>query len=271
MIRHVSLFLSSLAVLGIALPARAAQSDPPAPLAFEVASVKLHPPGPAWHRVPNGARPLRSNGNLFRDQVSTVQDLIMDAYGIEDYRIAGLPGWAQRGSGDLYDIEARTPGDGAPTSAQLRLMLQSLLAERFHLKLHRETKELPVYVLLAAKNGAKLKPVPPGAPELPRQAATGTKKSDDSEPHPMRASIAMTVNLLGLYLDRPLLDRTGLTAAEYEFTWDAHDVLESLRSAGKPAPAVFAAVQEQLGLKIEAQKGNVELLAVDSIERPTGN
>ncbi len=146
-------------------------------------------------------------------------------------------------------------------------MLQSLLADRFQLKLHRDTKDLPMYVLTVAKSGTKLKEVPPDAPALPARAGP----IDFTVPQTRRTSMLMTVNMLAFYLDRPLLDHTGLMAPQYEFTWYGEDLTKEVRSGGKPAPSVFSAVQEQLGLKIDAQKAPTEVLVIDSVEKPTGN
>ncbi len=263
MIRRAALLVAAVATMGLA-----AQSDSQTPLSFEVVSIKPHAVQirTVVVRVYDGTGP-QAKGSLFSDRIATVQDLIMEAYGVKDYEIFGLPNWAQAPGGEHYDIEARTPGEGAATTAQLRLMLQSLLAERFQIKLHRATKDLPIYALTVAKSGTKLKEMPPDAPPLPAIAGP----IDYTAPQIRRTSMTMTVNMLALYLDRPLLDHTGLMASQYEFTWYGEDLLKEVRSGGKPAPSVFSAVQEQLGLKIDAQKAPLDILVIDSVEKPTGN
>ncbi len=260
--------MASLLLAGIATQSLAAQSDSQTPLSFEVASIKPHPlqPGTRVFRSANSTGP-QAKGSLFSERASTVQDLIMEAYGVEDYQISGLPAWAQRPGGEHYDVEARTPGESTATQAQLRLMLQSLLAERFQLRLHRVTKDVASYSLTVAKSGIKLKEVPPDAPPLPKIAG----QIDSTVPQTVRSSMPRIVSLLALYLDRPLIDHTGLTAAQYEFVWDADDLLKELVASGKPAPSVFSAAQQQLGLKIDAVKGAVEVLVIDSVEKPTVN
>ncbi len=262
------LLLAAAAVPGLAAPDLAAQSDSQTPLSFEVASIKPHaiPIGMSTFRFYNGTGP-QAKGSLFSDRTATVQDLIIEAYGVEGYQILGLPAWAQAPGGEHYDIEARTPGQGTATTAQLRLMLQSLLAERFQLKLHRATKELPIYALTVAKGGTKLKEVPPDAPAEPKRAGP----PDLTVPQTMRAPMGGIVSLVALFLDRPLLDHTGLRAAQYEFTWYASDLTAEVRASGKPAPSVFSAAQKQLGLKIDAQKEPLGVLIVDGVEATTVN
>ncbi len=145
----------------------AAQSD--APLAFEVASVKQHPITAGMLRRPWSpdiqCAPIGHcgiAGNRFNDEVASLTDLIMDAYSVRRYQIAGLPFWGDSGH-DVYDVNATIGGGRTPTLADARQMLQTLLADRFQLKLHRETKDLPVYSLVIGKNGSKLAPVPEGA------------------------------------------------------------------------------------------------------------
>ncbi len=254
MIREVSPRLRKLpAALGLAAVTVVSlwgQADQP--LAFEVASVKRVPPNPGGWVVFRFASDKLGGitGNSFKDLNTAVIDLIMDAYHVKDYQIFGLPPWAMRVRGEQYNIEAKAGIDN-PTEAQVRQMLQTLLADRFELKSHREQRELAVYHLVLAKNGPKLK-------EIPADSKSG-------------ASMQGLTRIIGNFVDRPVLDKTGLVAPKYEYSWDQTELLAQLREMGKPAPSIFTAVQEQLGLKLEPQKEPVEVLVIDSVQKPSEN
>ena len=137
--------------------------SPPAPLpAFEVVSIKANPVlEGTLHKMYSRKPAIYATGNRFAEKQTTLQDLVMEAYGMWGYQISGLPDWAQAPNGEHYAVDATVPGDQAPAADQLRLMVQSLLADRFHLRVHREMKELPVYCVLAVgKNGSRLTELP---------------------------------------------------------------------------------------------------------------
>jgi uncharacterized protein (TIGR03435 family) len=137
-------------------------------------------------------------------------------------------------------------------------MLQNLLADRFQLKLHRESKDAPIYALVVAKNGPKLKESAPGA-----QGSIGMSQGNLSARGVPVAALADQLSGPVFQLGRPVIDRTGISGI-YDFTLDW--------ASDDSAPSVFTALQEQLGLKLEAQKGSVEVLVVDSMERkPSAN
>jgi len=286
---EMALFCSALLIaagLVQAVPSRSQQSSTnKPPLAFEVASIKQHVmrSGAMVFRM-NGSgsttQSLRATGNRFEEKIATLSDLIVDAYGVKNYQISGLPTWAMPGAA-LYDVIAESPGEAAPTSDQLRQMLQTLLSERFHLKLRRETQALPVYDMVI-KKGLKMKSVEAGA--QPSTIAKSEDKANRSpvskavvgdnpigtvEVKPRMGEIGELVALISLFLDRPLIDKTGLTGT-YEYAFDTQDFRDELRQA-KPAPSIFAAVQQQLGLKLEPSKSSTEILIVDHAERPSEN
>ena len=183
---------------------------------FEVASVKPHPipAGQMSFRFANdGPTILRSKGNRFIENVATLQDLIMDSYGVKNYQILGMADWAKTPRGEHYDIDARSGSEAQPpTSDQLQLMLQGLLSDRFKLKLHRETRELPVYALVAGKNGPKLR-------ELSEAETIAAKASPRLRPvpsAPIKTTMFSLVGLLSNVVDRPVIDDTGLTGM-YEY------------------------------------------------------
>jgi uncharacterized protein (TIGR03435 family) len=168
-------------------------------------------------------------------------------------------------------------------------MLQTLLADRFQLKIHRETRELPVYALTVAKGGLKLKPAEgsctfPGLKGPPPGAAGGPPRDT------LIGAWALVPEMLGGRLDRPIIDKTGLTADSY-CTLDGDNpvllVLTSLGPGGAGrgqnpqlqsnipddfgSPSIFDVVEEKLGLKLEKQKGSVDILVIDHVERPSEN
>jgi uncharacterized protein (TIGR03435 family) len=227
----------------------------PAPLEFEVISIKPAPP-PADNRlhIRMSSDPVRVNYlNV------SLKDVIEQAYRVQDYQISG-PDWL---SSERFDIAAKIP-DGAPKD-RIPEMFQALLADRFKLQLHRDTKELPMYDLVVAKNGPKLQKA---------ESATGvTSDGVNGRIHvSAQVSMASFADYLSVRLGRPVRDKTELDGA-YSITLDwALDAVD--RNQGVPAdgPSIFTAVQEQLGLKLEGRKGPVEILVIDHAEKvPTGN
>jgi uncharacterized protein (TIGR03435 family) len=191
----------------------------------------------------------------------SLRDLIAAAYNVQDFQISGPPARASGAGADRYNLEAKGEGDAPLTLPTVRLMLQSLLAERFQLKLHRETKDLPVYELIVARNGPKLKKVSPD--DKPPTVAGGTSFT--------RGTMSNIIHVIGGGLDRPVVDKTGLPDVLYEFAWDFSDLIQEIRTAGKPAPSIFSMVQDQLGLKLEDRKGPVDILVIDQAEKPSAN
>jgi uncharacterized protein (TIGR03435 family) len=286
-----------------------------APPSFEVASIKAAAP------PVGGKLMIRMGGDPGRADYSNVslRDIIRQAYGVKDYQISG-PDWLNSAR---FDIVAKIP-DGTPKD-QVPLMWQTLLAERFNLQIHRETKELPMYALVVGKSGPKMKEseIAPdatadGGPGSGGPSANGglpqlppIKMGKDGMPQfgpgggrgPMMImkggghlsakmmSMGGLVDMLARSVDRPVVDQTELKGT-YDFNLD-YTPDESTRMpmpAGVPPPSpgggegmhgaesadnglsLFAALQAQLGLKLEAKKGPVELIVVDRVEKfPTGN
>src|SRR5579872_1572706 len=296
-------------------PPGRAQSQPAssAPLpSFEVASVKPNKSGG------RGAGLQMAPGRFTAKNIP-LKMLIGFAYDVRDFQISGGPGWL---SSEKYDIEAKPEGlTGDPTKLseeqrqhqeeQLRLMVQSLLADRFKLTVRHETKELPVYALVVAKNGPKLQvaqetpptPDPPPSPEPSQPPGSkalggrGISKALGGRGMMMRpghfegrsAAVSFLAHALSRQLGRTVLDKTGLKGV-YDFTLDwTPDESQgrmfmgpkdaNLGAGGPPAPpppdasgpSIFTAIQEQLGLKLESTKGPVEILVIDHVEQPTEN
>ena len=194
-----------------------------------------------------------------------LHDVIEAAYGVKYYQVSG-PEWLEA---DSFDISARA--EGSHSREELMLMLQTLLADRFKLALHREQKELPVYALLVGKNGSKLRPAEDGGDVSMGPAARGIGFQ----------KISMT-DFASRFLSRlppigrPVIDRTGLPG-RYDFTLslapraDAQPE-EIKRAAFEEGFSLFAYALDQIGLRLEAQRAVIDLLVIDHIERvPTEN
>ncbi len=236
------------------------------PLEFEVASVKVYPMEPNQLLVLlSGPRPLPIplSGNRVSERAH-VLDLIKQAYAVQDYQISGLPDWALSPTGTVYDIQAKAAGDAAPTLGQLRLMMQSLLADRFQLRLHREMKEIPIYALTIDKNGSKLRALGDDE-EIPRGRG-------DPQALTQKGTFDGLFTLIRAYADRPVIDETGING-RYEAAnmhWD------EMRDARRTDPMsvqgmLAAAVRDQLGLRLEPRKEPTEVLVIDHVEKPSSN
>jgi uncharacterized protein (TIGR03435 family) len=263
---------------------------PTSNLSFEVASVK--PSGPQSVRGSSGG-PGTRDPERFTYSGAVLRDLLFNAYlqtGVDGYRdqISG-PGWIDT---EKYDVAVKIPP--GTTKEQFRKMLQSMLAERFELVVHHETKVLPVYELVVAKNGPKLTESTLKASVEMRDAvvlSTGSPEMDhDENGFPVlpagRPGLAMrlgpgTVNhlkarqqptsklaqMLSLYAGRRVIDKTGLTG-EYDFTLYYGQQLTDASAADEdPAPILFDAVQQQLGLKLVEAKAPFDVVVVDHAEK----
>jgi uncharacterized protein (TIGR03435 family) len=226
-------------------------------LAFEVASVRPRNTADAGR----GRSSIDSAPGSLTIRNASLSSCIKWAYHVMDYQIAG-PAWLQI---DKYDITAKSAGP-APMD-QLRQMLQTLLAERFQLLFHRETKELPVYVLVAAKSGPKLHKAEPGG-------NTSMKGENGSFVFQSTSMPQFVEDLSTLrQVDRPVLDRTGIPGI-FDFNLKFGESNEEMKRAliAGDGASIFTLIQEQLGLKLEARKGPVEMLVIDRVERaPTEN
>jgi bla regulator protein BlaR1 len=259
-----------------------------APLpAFEAASVKRNTSGESGGSFGSrGSQLVVVNNTLF--------NIIRNAWGIQGNQILGGPDWI-RSDGERFDITAKAP-DGA-TPPQMLLMMQALLADRFKLKVHRETKDVQIYALVMARADRKLGPQIAAAAfdcNALRAAIARGERPTPPQPNGDRPACgARTVpgrflvggypmadfarNLSGFVGGRPVVDRTGLTGIyDLELTWTP-EAPPAGRDGGLPpgvdpnGPSVFTALQEQLGLKLEATTGPVEVLVIDSADRPTPN
>jgi len=255
-----------LAVGVLNAPPIRAQSVPTSTSEFEVASVKQ-----LDRSIPLGQPDVSFVGtsgkriNIAGTRVTvrgTLRVLIAAAYDLKDYQISGAPEWA----GSLqFDVEARTPGDAELTREQVRPMLQSLLADRFQLKLHRDSKEFPVYYLTPGKRGIGLTPagkdekfswaVTPEGEGVGRSKATGE-------------SIGDFVQLVGASADRPVIDKTGITG---NINYDIRYSTVGVRNWDDMNRAILDAVKDQLGLKLEPARDLIDTVVVDGVQKLSAN
>lgn len=227
--------------------------------AFEVASVKLNTLNT---RGFIGFVPAGKGFRGFKSTSARLKVLVMFAYGIADRQVSGGPGWVES---DGFDIDARAE---KPTSdEQIRLMLQTLLADRFQLKVRRETKEEPVYALLVEKNSPNLVPHDDdGTPPVLRRGEKPTQWVLTNLP------ISRLVLMLEGETGRTVLDKTGLEG-NFDFKLD---YLSNLTKGSREDPeatgqSVFKALREQIGLKLESQRGPSQHVTIEHAEKPSGN
>jgi uncharacterized protein (TIGR03435 family) len=220
------------------------------PPAFEAASVKADTSGSGNYGI-NSSKVQIVFTNL------ALRQLIEQAYSVKPFELAG-PDWLGTAR---FDIVAKYPAETG--NEQRSLMLQTLLAERFHLAIHRASKEMSGYALVVAKNGPKLVEVNP----------SGTGTSNGRGRFQDKAiSMAGLADQLARELDRPVADKTGLTAVydlKLEWTPDDQASVKGDAAASEPAqwPSIFTALQEQLGLRLQTQKTPVEIIVVDRVDR----
>jgi uncharacterized protein (TIGR03435 family) len=261
--RQKGLRIISIISLALFAVVELAGQTAPAPRAFEVASIRLNP-GP-WH-VRLG---YSSSGPRLTLEAYSISELIEEAYDLKSYRVTFAEPSAQRFVEDTYyNIVAKAEGEGTPTKAEFRQMLQTLLAERFNLKFHHETKEMPVYALVVGKNGPKFKESAPDATFSGHHGVNGHNQTLTLVKVTMESLAEEFKNYFGV--ERPVIDKTGLTGS-YDIKFEATPERRLHAEADPSEISVFTAVQEQLGLKLEAQKAQVEVLVVDHVEKPSEN
>jgi uncharacterized protein (TIGR03435 family) len=256
------------------------------PIFYQIVSIKPHKPD--------------GNGNFTRilpDGYSaagiSLQELVVQAYGfgtnpMTDQELARQPAWFKSAT---FDINARVDSSDVPAlqdsmnpkglaeyisdlqnhipNARM-LMLQELLADRFHMKVHHEIKQLPVYALIVAKGGSKL------TESKLEDPSKGTIEGNDGEIIVKGMPLVFVLRSLTQELGRPVLDKTGLTG-NYDFTlkWtpDQKQMASPTNASvsDMAGPSLFTAIQEQLGLKLERTKGPVDTIVIDHVEPPTEN
>lgn len=234
---------------------------------FEAAVIKPTPPDfRARLMTMQGAHQFQAKGYALKALISA-------AYSLPPRAVSGGPDWTDV---DRYDILAATPGEARPDVDQQMAMIRSLLADRFSLKFHTEPREFSAYVLKVAKGGARLRE--PAAPEA-QTPLVNTVYPADRIALPGR-NVTMNqfaATLQRVVLDRPVLDKTGL-AGKYDFDleWTYDDTqfggnLPPIASDNSGKPDLFAALQQQLGLRLDSAKAVIDTIVIDSVQRPSEN
>ena len=264
---------SAAAVTGMMVAAPLVAQAPAGP-AFDVVSIKRNKSGEV-----NGGTSVRPGGVYLATNVP-LRLLVFGAYGpLHGVQVTGGPGWM---NSDRFDIVAKV--DGNPSTEvfrdQARLMLRTLLADRFKLVLHNETRELPTYALVVARRDGKLGPqLRPSNLADCLAAPTPSTVSDPNTVVRCGGGFARTgqlaarafefstlATMVSNVADRPVIDRTGLTGT---FDWSLQWTPDPSASPANDSISLFTALQEQLGLKLEPTRGPVDVLVIDHAERPT--
>jgi uncharacterized protein (TIGR03435 family) len=247
-------------------PARAALMPADASPSFEVATIK-----PSRPDVPGKA--FNVQGRTFRTINTTVTDMITFMYGVHATQLVGGPAWM---ASEKFDVSGQPDLPGTPSLNQWKGMMQKLLTDRFKLAFHRDRRELSVYALTVAKGGPKMTKNDSDPNGLPGLFFRGLGM--------LPARNATMADLAGLFqgavLDRPVVDQTGL-AGRYDFTlnWTPDETQFAGLGVKVPPPpdnaaappGLFTAIQEQLGLKLDATRAPVEVFVVDRVEKPAEN
>jgi uncharacterized protein (TIGR03435 family) len=246
------------------LPPMAADAHP----SFEVATIKPSKPD-------DQRKAFLVQGRRFKIINQPLTAILSFSYDVQAKQIIGLPPWADT---DKYDIDAEPDGEGAPSGKQWKAMLQKLVTERFKLTFHQDKRELSVYVLSVAKGGPKLTKSegdPNGLPGLFFRGKLGDLGVRNANMGDFTGLMQQAV------LDRPVLDQTEITG-RYDFTlvWTPDDsqfagmgakIPPAPADDGKAPPNLYTAIQEQIGLKLDATKAPADVMVVDHVEKPSEN
>jgi bla regulator protein blaR1 len=276
-------FASPLLLLDSSLSAQA-----PAATAFEVASVKPNKSGDG--RVMLGLQP----GGRFNATNVPLRLLIRQAFNVQEFQIVGGPDWL---GSDRFDVAAKAP-EGEFTADLMRPMLRALLVERFQLAFHNETREMPIYALAKARADGKLGPSmtpaamdcaavmrgrrgggPPPAPPQPGQKMECGFMIGPGRMNAGGMPMTSLAQSLSPMVGRIVLDKTDLTGSyDFELTYSPEGLagLPPLLNGAPPpadpnAPTIFTALQEQLGLKLDSQRGPVDVVIIDRVEQPVAD
>jgi uncharacterized protein (TIGR03435 family) len=221
---------------------------------FEVASIKPGDPlatEQGWSETTGG----------FKVSNMPLRELIMYAHGVLEYQVTGGPKWVDTdGFTILAKLEgpAQKPGNDPEGDPRLRAAMRALLADRFHLAVHSETKEMPAYTLVTARTGFKLKKAEPAESSGSTFGGGSARFRNTSMPD--------FAEVLSHLLMRPVVDRSGIDGGyDFQLTWAPEDRPDAI------GPSLFTAVQEQLGLRLESRKVQVKMIVIDRAEKPTEN
>jgi uncharacterized protein (TIGR03435 family) len=246
--------------------------EPPKPMAadadpsLEVATIKPSQPD-------RPGRAFLFRGNRFTTINTTLMALIGFAYAVQEKQVIGGQDWM---NSEKFDIEGKPDTPGTPSQEQLRTMVKKLLADRFQLKFHNEKRELPAYVLTAGKTEPKMTKDDTNPNGLP-----GLFFRQLGDLNVRNATMGDFAHLMqSAVLDRPVVDQTGLAGKwDFELKWTPDDSQFSGMGMRPPPPSdaadapppLFTAIQEQLGLKLESGKAQVDVMVIDHVEHPSAN
>jgi len=228
----------------------------------EISVVSIKPSDPGTNSMGN-----RFPSGRFTFTGYSLMSLIESAYSVKEYQILDAPGWM---SSERWNLEGELT---QPVSMfSYPQLLQPVLADRYHLKIRRETRTMPIYSLVIAKGGAKLKKSDPEAPGGVRYGNQIIGRKYDIR--------MLAPNLTG-ELNMPVVDNTGLTGIyDIDLKWTPDPARPAFGDVHNPAdlpapdpnrPEIFTAIKEQLGLELKAEKGPVDVIVIDHVERPTPN
>lgn len=248
----------SLRVLPFVIAALHLSAQSQTPLRFEVASVHAHRyqgDEPSERRMYPGGR--------FVATATSVRTLLRIAFGADDSRLSGAPGWTDS---ETFDITATTADHAeVKTPQQFQQLILSLLEERFQLKFHREQKEGAVYRLEVDKPGKLGSALKASAPETEPNMSTNSNGAKVVM-KVSKASMADIAAALRRQAGRPVEDHTNLAGSfDFQIEWSPEDTPDSA------AAPLFTVLREQLGLKLQAAKGNIETFVIDQIAHPSAN
>jgi uncharacterized protein (TIGR03435 family) len=231
--------------------------DPKGDPSFEVATINITDPM-------DQSSGFHTNGHRIFVENQTLASIVSVAYEIHTDQIIGAPAWFSK---DRYDIHGVPDLPGQPSLKQQQKMLRKLLAERFQLSFHRDQRELPVYIVTVLKSGPKLAPSKSDPNSLPDQTGNGSGNREDwAFTNCSIRDFALTMQFV---VPRPVVDKTNLAGRfDFHLLWTPDTIPNPDPNA---PPGLFTAVQEQLGLKLEATKAPAEVLIIDHVEHPSTN
>jgi uncharacterized protein (TIGR03435 family) len=229
---------------------------PTASPTFQVATIKPSKPGELLR--------IQIQGRRFATTGSSVVDVLKYAYGVHASQIVDGPAWLGT---EKFDLLADPDTESRPSSDEMKRMVQELVADRFHLSFHRAKRELPVYAIVVGKTDPKLTKSTRDPNGIPAAAFSPLGKLSVGN-----ATMTDLATFMQRYVtDRPVVDKTGIPGKyDLNLVWTPDDKATSTDDPNAP-PGLFTAIQEQLGLKLEAVKAQVDVLVVDHVEQPSEN
>lgn len=262
----------SFAPPGAVAQAAPAAAQPEAALpVFEVASIR-----PSPSDVQQAMLFFNPNGITITG--FPLGKIVLEGFHVQEDQLVGMPGWAKSAR---FDIEAKVPAEDAPRLKGLKIeqrgaMIVRLLEDRFNLKYHRETRELGIYSLVVARGGPRLQAAPSASADGARRSTYSMFKGP-GELESVGTGMPVLARQLSQTVGHIVVDKTGLTGSyDYTLRWTPEDTAHaqeasaSAETAGSGA-SLYTALEEQLGLKLESNKGPAEVIVIDRLDMPSAN